>query len=177
MGISKGRVYLDGSTVALHGTIHILHLLQSVAHVAVCVSKVGVDPMGGEKVGVSDWKRKENGMQSNAFPPQYPQHNNTHPPTHSPDSLLVVHESVLQFPLHLQDARQVGVGCRKLWHDLRRNREGGRRGRGGNAALLFANICVSSSSLKPYPPHITAHTVTISTQPPGWLTECSLPYL
>ena len=58
MGISKGRVYLDGSTVALHGTIHILHLLQSVAHVAVCVSKVGVDPMGREKVGVSDWKKE-----------------------------------------------------------------------------------------------------------------------
>lgn len=43
MSISKGRVDLDGSAVTLHGTINVLHLLQSVAHVAIGVRKVGMD--------------------------------------------------------------------------------------------------------------------------------------
>ena len=44
MGVSKGWVDLNSSSVALHGAINILHLLQGVAHVAVGISKVGVDP-------------------------------------------------------------------------------------------------------------------------------------
>ena len=44
VGIGKGRVYLYGSGIALQGTIDILHLLKSVAHVAIGISEVGVDP-------------------------------------------------------------------------------------------------------------------------------------
>ncbi len=47
VSVSKGRVDLDGPAVALHGTIDVLHLLQSVAHVAIRVSKVGVDSREG----------------------------------------------------------------------------------------------------------------------------------
>ena len=44
MGIGKGWVNLNGSGVALKGSIDVLHLLQCVPHVAVSISKVGVDP-------------------------------------------------------------------------------------------------------------------------------------
>ena len=44
MGIGKGWVDLNGSGVALQGSIDVLHLLQSVTHVAVGISEVRVDP-------------------------------------------------------------------------------------------------------------------------------------
>ncbi len=44
MGIGKGWVDLNGSGVALQRSTDILHLLESVPHVAVGISKVGVDP-------------------------------------------------------------------------------------------------------------------------------------
>ena len=44
MGIGKSWVDLYGSGVALQGSIDVLHLLQSVPHVAIGISKVGVDP-------------------------------------------------------------------------------------------------------------------------------------
>ena len=50
MGIGKGRVDLDGSGIALKGSIDVLHLLQGVTHVAVCISKVGVDPERQKRV-------------------------------------------------------------------------------------------------------------------------------
>ena len=47
VSVCKGWVDLNSPAVALHGTIDVLHLLQSVPHVAVCISKVGVDSGGG----------------------------------------------------------------------------------------------------------------------------------
>lgn len=49
VGISKGWVDLDGPAVALHGSCDVLHLFQRVAHIAVCISKVRVDPAANEK--------------------------------------------------------------------------------------------------------------------------------
>lgn len=43
MGISKGRVDLDGTSVALQRPLHVLHFLQRVAHVGVGISKCGAD--------------------------------------------------------------------------------------------------------------------------------------
>jgi hypothetical protein len=42
MCVSKGRINLDGSGVALQRALDVVHLLQSVAHVAVGVSKRGL---------------------------------------------------------------------------------------------------------------------------------------
>ena len=39
MGISKGRIDLNGASVALKGRLKILHLLQRVAHVGVSIRK------------------------------------------------------------------------------------------------------------------------------------------
>ena len=44
MGISKCRVDLDSSSVALHGTLDILHLFERVTHVRISISKVWMDP-------------------------------------------------------------------------------------------------------------------------------------
>lgn len=43
MGISKGRVDLDGPSVALQRPLHVLHFFQCVAHIRVGVSKCGAD--------------------------------------------------------------------------------------------------------------------------------------
>lgn len=43
MGISKGGVDLNGTSVALQCPLHILHFLQCVAHVRVGISKCGAD--------------------------------------------------------------------------------------------------------------------------------------
>ena len=47
VSISERRVDLNGSCVALHCSLYVLHLFQSVAHVAVSISKIGVDTGGG----------------------------------------------------------------------------------------------------------------------------------
>ncbi len=49
MGVGEGWVDLDGSTVALHSTIDILHLLESVPHVTVGIGKVRMDPGARDK--------------------------------------------------------------------------------------------------------------------------------
>ncbi len=41
--VGKGWVDLDGSGVAVQGTLHILHLFESVTHVRVGIGKIGVD--------------------------------------------------------------------------------------------------------------------------------------
>ena len=43
MGVGKGGVNLYRTGVALHCSVDVLHLLESVAHVAVGIGKVGVD--------------------------------------------------------------------------------------------------------------------------------------
>lgn len=45
MGISKCWVYLDGSSVALESALDVLHLLKSIAHVAVSICKCRLDPI------------------------------------------------------------------------------------------------------------------------------------
>ena len=49
VGIGERRIDLNGSRVALKRTVDVLHLLQSVAHVAVSVSKRWLDPLMKEK--------------------------------------------------------------------------------------------------------------------------------
>jgi len=41
VGISKGRIDLNGASVALKGRLQILHLLQRVAHVGVSIREGG----------------------------------------------------------------------------------------------------------------------------------------
>ena len=50
--ISKGWVDLNGPSVALQSSLHILHLFESVAHVGVGIGKIGVDS-GGMQVTVA----------------------------------------------------------------------------------------------------------------------------
>lgn len=45
MGIGKGRIDLDGTSVALQRPLHILHFFQRVAHIRVGISKRGADPV------------------------------------------------------------------------------------------------------------------------------------
>ena len=40
----EGRVDLDGAGVALECSLHVVHLLQGVAHVGVCVREGRLDP-------------------------------------------------------------------------------------------------------------------------------------
>lgn len=44
MSISEGRIDLDGTSVALQGSLDILHFLQSISHVGIGISKCGADP-------------------------------------------------------------------------------------------------------------------------------------
>lgn len=44
MSVSKRRVDLYGTRIALHGSIDVLHLFEGVAHVAVGIGKVWMDP-------------------------------------------------------------------------------------------------------------------------------------
>lgn len=44
VGVGEGGVDLDGAGVALQRSLHVLHLLQRVAHVGVGISKGGADP-------------------------------------------------------------------------------------------------------------------------------------
>lgn len=44
MSVGKGWIDLNGTSVALKSPIDVLHLLQSVTHIAVGISKVGMDP-------------------------------------------------------------------------------------------------------------------------------------
>ena len=46
MGVGEGWVNLNRPRVALHRSVHVLHFLEGVPHVAVGVRKVGVDPYG-----------------------------------------------------------------------------------------------------------------------------------
>ena len=46
VGVGKGGVYLNGTGVALEGTLKVLHLLEGVPHVAVGVGKVRVYSYG-----------------------------------------------------------------------------------------------------------------------------------
>ncbi len=43
---------------------------------------------------------------------------------YKPDGLFVVHESLLEFSLLLQDTGQVRVSCGKLWEHLMKNKKG-----------------------------------------------------
>ena len=45
VGIGERRIDLNGSRVALKRPVNVLHLLQSVAHVAVSVGKRWLDPL------------------------------------------------------------------------------------------------------------------------------------
>ena len=49
VGVGKGGVNLNGTSVALECSIYVLHLLQCVPHVAVGISKVGMDPTERER--------------------------------------------------------------------------------------------------------------------------------
>lgn len=84
MSISKGWVDLNGPTVALHGTIDVLHLFQSVAHVTVRISKVGVDSVGGDQHYLQYLPLLQGGDFRNI-----------------PDSFLVVDQCLSQLALHL----------------------------------------------------------------------------
>lgn len=44
MSIGKRRIYLNSPCVTLECAINVLHLLQSVSHVTVCVGKRWLDP-------------------------------------------------------------------------------------------------------------------------------------
>ena len=48
--VSEGGVDLNGARVALQRSLHILHLLQSVAHVGVGVRKRRADPGAGQTI-------------------------------------------------------------------------------------------------------------------------------
>ena len=50
MGVCEGGVDLDGPGVALQRPLHVVHLLQGVAHVGVRVGKGRLDPKGEKTV-------------------------------------------------------------------------------------------------------------------------------
>lgn len=39
MGISEGRINLNGARIALQSPINVLHLLERITHITVCISK------------------------------------------------------------------------------------------------------------------------------------------
>lgn len=52
VGICKRRVNLNGTSVTLQGSLNILHLLQSVSHVRIGVSKGRTDSKGRDTGGM-----------------------------------------------------------------------------------------------------------------------------
>ena len=57
----EGRVDLDGAGVALESALHVVHLLQGVAHVGVSVGKGRLDPaQEGRKTSFPESERDMN---------------------------------------------------------------------------------------------------------------------
>ena len=90
MGVGEGGVDLDGSGVALHGTIDILHLLEGVPHVAVSICKVGMDPAHVEETGLGIHLIDPLLKEERPLLQQHP-----------PNGFLVVQEGIAEFALHL----------------------------------------------------------------------------
>ena len=56
----EGRVDLDGAGVALEGALHVVHLLQGVAHVGIGVREGRLDPaQEGRKEAIISGERHE----------------------------------------------------------------------------------------------------------------------
>lgn len=120
VGVCERWVDLDGAGVALQRSLHVLHLLQGVAHVGVGVGKRGTYP-----------RERETPERAHLSKRTLKAYTATHDHVHvwlrrRPDRLLVVHEGFLELPLLLEDAGQVGVSCGKLRENLGRRATGGR---------------------------------------------------
>ena len=123
MCIGEGRINLNSSCVALECSIDVLHFFKGVSHVAVCISEVWVYPMlhtdrhtHSKSVNIS--QRYFHSFQLASAPLPIITSQLLTSRVQLPNGLLVVHQSLLQLALQLQDACQVRVGCSKLRHDL-----------------------------------------------------------